>query len=136
MGQRYDDLSREALIEILKRRDRERKLGLVWERQEIEKDQSINSDFVILDEIDELCSGEGPRRNLVIEGDNYDALRWLRTTHWGAIKFIYIDPPYNSGNRTFIYNDDYVDPEDRFRHSKWLEFMYQRLVLARGSAYP
>lgn len=136
MPQTYDDLTREALIEILKRRDRERKLGLVWERQEIEADHSINSDFLILDEIGDLSFGGPPRQNLVIEADNYDALRWLKTTHRGAIKFIYIDPPYNSGNKTFIYNDNYVDPEDTYRHSKWLEFMFQRLVLARDLLTP
>jgi adenine-specific DNA-methyltransferase len=130
--QTYDDLPREALIEILKRRDRERKLGLVWERQDIEKDGAINSDFLILDEDANLSYVErGPSANLVIEGDNYDALRWLRTTRRGSIKFIYIDPPYNTGSKTFVYNDNYVDPEDKYRHSKWLEFMYQRLVLAR-----
>lgn len=131
MPQIYDDLPREALLEILKRRDRERKLGLVWERQEIEKDRSVNADFVMLDSVPDLSAGKGPSSNLVIEGDNYDALRWLRTTQRGSVKFIYIDPPYNSGNKTFIYNDSYVDPEDKYRHSKWLEFMYQRLVLAR-----
>jgi DNA modification methylase len=134
--QRYDDLPREALIEILKRRDRERKLGLVWERQEIEADRSINDDFVILDEDPGLSFADGPRRNLVIEADNYDALRWLRVAHRNAIKFIYIDPPYNTGNKTFIYNDNYVDPEDRYRHSMWIEFMYQRLVLARDLLTP
>lgn len=132
MPQIYDDLPREALLEILKRRDRERKLGLVWERQEIEKDAAVNSDFLILDEDETLSFLEnGPSANLIIEADNYDALRWLRTSRRGGVKFIYIDPPYNSGNKTFIYNDNYVDPDDSYRHSKWLEFMYQRLVLAR-----
>jgi len=128
---KYDDLSREALIDILKRRDRERKLGLVWERHEIEKDHSVNTDFLVLDDLPELSLGAGPCANLIIEGDNYDTLRWLRTTHRGSIKFIYIDPPYNSGNKTFVYNDAYIDSEDKYRHSKWLEFMYKRLVLAR-----
>lgn len=136
MPQKYDDLPREALLEILKRRDRERKLGLVWERREIEADDSINGDFIILDDVGELSVGSEPTGNLVIEGDNFDALRWLRTTHRGSVRFIYIDPPYNSGNKTFIYNDSYVDPEDKYRHSKWLEFMYQRLLLARDLMTP
>ena len=139
MPQTYDDLTRDQLVEILKRRDRERKLGLVWERQEIEADRSINSDFLI-NELDEALSlGGAGRANFIVEADNYDALRWLRTTHRGAIKFIYIDPPYNSGKtagKTFVYNDNYVDPNDDYRHSKWLEFMYQRLCLARDLMTP
>ena len=70
-------------------------------------------------------------RNLVIEGDNWDALRALRLTHAGRIRCILIDPPYNTGNRDFAYNDHYVGKDDRFRHSLWLEFLYRRLVLAR-----
>ncbi len=136
MRRTYDDLNREQLIEVLKRRDRERKLGLVWERSEIEPERTINSDFLILEADAALSVGGEGRSNLVIEADNYDALRWLRTTHRGAIKFIYIDPPYNSGNKTFVYNDNYVDPEDNYRHSKWLEFMYQRLTLARDLLTP
>lgn len=136
MPQTYDDLNREQLIEVLKRRDRERKLGLVWERQDITPDKSVNSDLLVFDADEQLSMGSEPSANVIIEADNYDALRWLRTTHRGAIKFIYIDPPYNSGNKTFIYNDDYVDPEDKYRHSKWLEFMYQRLMLARDLLTP
>jgi adenine specific DNA methylase Mod len=48
------------------------------------------------------------------------------------IDVIYIDPPYNTGNKDFIYNDNYVDPEDTYRHSKWLSFMNKRLRLARN----
>jgi adenine-specific DNA-methyltransferase len=56
----------------------------------------------------------------------------LLASHTGAAKLIYIDPPYNTGRRDFVYNDRFFDPVDRFRHSTWLEFMYQRLVLARS----
>jgi len=136
LPQIYDDLSREQMLELLKRRDRERKLGLVWERVEIPADKSISADFLILDQDANLSVGGDGRANLIIESDNYNALRWLRTTRRSSIKFIYIDPPYNSGNRTFVYNDDYVDPEDKYRHSKWLEFMYKRLTLARDLLTP
>ncbi|MGZ5027854.1 MAG: site-specific DNA-methyltransferase [Methylobacter sp.] len=78
-----------------------------------------------------LSCGEAPYRNLIIEGDNFDALRYLRMTHAGKVKCIYIDPPYNTGNRDFIYNDRFIDKEDAYRHSKWLEFMYRRLQLAK-----
>ena len=72
-----------------------------------------------------------PWRNLVIEGDNFDALRYLRMTHAGRVTCIYIDPPYNTGNRDFVYNDRFVDVNDSWRHSMWCEFMYQRLMLAK-----
>ncbi|MGZ8908275.1 MAG: DNA methyltransferase, partial [Methylobacter sp.] len=96
-----------------------------------EHEKAVNDDFVALDFDPALSCGEAPYSNLIIEGDNFDALRYLRMTHAGKIKCIYIDPPYNTGNRDFIYNDHFVDKEDAYRHSKWLEFMYRRLQLAR-----
>jgi adenine-specific DNA-methyltransferase len=127
----YDDYSREELLRELRLRDRRPRFGLVWERKEIEHEQAVNNDFVALNLDPALSCGEAPYRNLIIEGDNFDALRYLRMTHTGKIKCIYIDPPYNTGNRDFIYNDRFVDKEDAYRHSKWLEFMYRRLLLAR-----
>ncbi len=131
MADNYDDYSREELLRELRLRDRRPRFGLVWERKEIEHEKAVNDDFVALDFDQELSCGEAPYRNLIIEGDNFDALRYLRMTHAGKIKCIYIDPPYNTGNRDFIYNDRFVDKEDAYRHSKWLEFMYRRLQLAR-----
>lgn len=127
----YDTLDRETLVRLLQRRDAERQLGLVWERDEIEADTAINSDFVALTLDPALSHGDAPWDNLIIEGDNFDALRALRASHKGAIRCIYIDPPYNTGNRDFVYNDRFVDRTHRFRHSLWLEFMYQRLLLAK-----
>ncbi|MGZ8943633.1 MAG: site-specific DNA-methyltransferase [Methylobacter sp.] len=131
MADNYDDYSREELIRELRLRDRRPRFGLVWERKEIEHEKAVNDDFVALEFNASLSCGEAPYRNLIIEGDNFDALRTLRMTHAGKIKCIYIDPPYNTGNRDFIYNDRFVDKEDAYRHSKWLEFMYRRLQLAR-----
>jgi adenine-specific DNA-methyltransferase len=131
MADNYDDYSREQLLRLLRERDRRPRFGLVWERDEIDHDLSVNNDFVALDWDAELSCGDGPQRNLIIEGDNFDALRTLRMTHAGRVKCIYIDPPYNTGNRDFIYNDRFVDKEDSYRHSKWLEFMYRRLELAK-----
>ncbi len=131
MSDNYDQYSREELLRLLRERDRKPRFGLVWERDEIEHDQSLNDDFVALDLDPALSCGDGPHENLIIEGDNFDALRYLRMTHAGQVKCIYIDPPYNTGNRDFIYNDRFVDKDDAYRHSKWLEFMYRRLVLAK-----
>ncbi|WP_166211307.1 site-specific DNA-methyltransferase [Cognatiluteimonas telluris] len=128
---RYDDLDRETLIRLLQRRDAERQLGLVWERDDIEADRALNDDYVALELNPALSHGDAPWNNLIIEGDNFDALRALRISHKGAIRCIYIDPPYNTGNRDFVYNDRFVDKTHRFRHSLWLEFMYRRLALAK-----
>mgnify|MGYP001399008266 CR=1 FL=1 len=105
----YEHLDKNALIRLWRRRDAERQLGLVWERNDIEADAAINEDFVALDLDPALSHGEAPWRNLIIEGDNFDALRALRMSHKGAIRCIYIDPPYNTGNRDFVYNDRFVD---------------------------
>ncbi|MEI6269980.1 MAG: site-specific DNA-methyltransferase [Methylococcaceae bacterium] len=131
MADNYDDYSREELLRELRLRDRRPRFGLVWERKEIDHEKAVNDDFVMLDFDPALSCGVAPYRNLIIEGDNFDALRYLRMTHAGKIKCIYIDPPYNTGNRDFIYNDRFVDKDDAYRHSKWLEFMYRRLQLAR-----
>ncbi len=133
MGSRYTDLSRDELIRLLEARDRRdaTRFGLVWEANEIERDRALNNDFVALDLAPELSVGSAPWRNLIIEGDNFDALRYLRMAFAGRVKCIYIDPPYNTGNRDFVYNDQFVDREDLWRHSKWCEFMFQRLTLTR-----
>ncbi|MDZ7584002.1 site-specific DNA-methyltransferase [Thiobacillus sp. 0-1251] len=131
MHDKYEEYSREELLRLLRERDRKPRFGLVWERNEIEHDRSLNDDFVMLEPDAELSVGDAPHHNLVIEGDNFDALRYLRMTHAGKVKCIYIDPPYNTGNRDFIYNDRFVDKDDVYKHSKWLEYMYRRLILAK-----
>lgn len=133
---KYDALDREALVRLLERRDAERQLGLVWERDELEADRADHRDYVALGLETSLSHGDGPWPNLIIEGDNLDALRALRMSHAGRIRCIYIDPPYNTGNRDFVYNDRFVDKTHRFRHSLWLEFMHKRLVLARDLLAP
>jgi len=131
MAGKYDDLTHAQLVELLQKRDRTKKLGLVWERDEIEADAAMDANFIAC-KIDEgLSDKSAPWDNLVIESDNFDALRWLRMTHAGRVKCIYIDPPYNTGNKDWVYNDSYMDKEDRFRQSTWLEFLYRRLTLAR-----
>ncbi|MGE5451447.1 MAG: site-specific DNA-methyltransferase [Acidobacteriota bacterium] len=119
----------------------EQKLGLVWEHNSIERDKALNAD-VVLPTLNEplSCRGAGAPhdayQNLIIEGDNFDALRLLKSTHANKIRVIYIDPPYNTGNKDWVYNDRYVGETDRWRHSQWLEFLYQRLTLARDLLAP
>jgi adenine-specific DNA-methyltransferase len=126
------------LLDARDRRDATR-FGLVWEANEIDRDKAINSDFVALDLLPELSVGQAPWRNLIIEGDNFDALRYLRMAYAGRIKCILIDPSYNTGKKDFVYNDRFVDENDSWRYSTWIEFLYQRLVIARdqrGEAPP
>lgn len=66
----------------------------------------------------------------VINGENFHALEALTFTHRGKIDVIYIDPPYNSGAKDWKYNNDYVEKEDLYRHSKWLAFIERRLLIA------
>lgn len=128
-----DELRRE-LAELLTNQ----KLGLTWEHSAIERDRALNAQIVLPRLAAEISHGMAgsPCQNLIIEGDNFDSLRMLRSTHAGKIRVIYIDPPYNTGNKDWVYNDNYVGKNDRWRHSQWLEFLYQRLVLARDLLTP
>jgi adenine-specific DNA-methyltransferase len=72
----------------------------------------------------------------IINGENYHALEALQYTHAGKVDLIYIDPPYNTGNADWKYNDRYVDAKDGYRHSKWLSFMEKRLLIAKSLLKP
>lgn len=74
--------------------------------------------------------------HIVINGENFHVLQALRATRRGKVDLIYIDPPYNTGNDGWIYNDRYVDTNDRAKSSKWLSFMERRLLLARDLLKP
>ncbi|WP_194420576.1 site-specific DNA-methyltransferase [Microbacterium abyssi] len=80
--------------------------------------------------------GGGKPFHSVINAENYHALQALLYTHRGRIDAIYIDPPYNTGNDGWIYNDKYVSSDDMYRHSKWLAFMERRLLLAKELLAP
>jgi adenine-specific DNA-methyltransferase len=133
LSSRYDHLNKEELLRLLEARDQRdaTRFGLVWEANEIERDKALNNDFVALDLVQKQSVGAAPWRNLIIEGDNYDALRFLRMTFAGQVKCILIDPPYNTGKKDFVYNDSFVDEKNSWRFSTWIEFLYQRLVIAR-----
>jgi len=90
MPKKYDHLTHDELVRLLEARDRDAsRFGLVWEANEIDRDKALNADFVALDLQPEHSVGEAPWRNLVVEGDNFDALRALRMTHAGRVKCIY-----------------------------------------------
>ena len=107
------------------------KYGLVFE--ESKEDIEIKCETMIpyLEREREINASAKNGKNFLIEGDNYASLKLLEKTHKGKIDIIYIDPPYNTGNKDFTYNDKFVDVEDGYRHSKWLSFMFKRLKLAR-----
>ena len=127
--QQFAGLNEHQLRRLLVEHLTKRKLGLNWEHNAIERDDALNNDIVLPRLNEELsCPSQAgaPYRNLIIEGDNFDALRLLRATHANKIRVIYIDPPYNTGNKDWVYNDHYVKKTDRWRFSQWLEFLYQR----------
>ncbi len=132
--QRLEHLSAPELRRLLAEQLTKQKLGLTWERDAIAHDRALNADVVLprlVADYSHTPAGCTAHANLIIEGDNFDALRLLRATHAGKVRVIYIDPPYNTGNKDWVYNDQYVGANDRWRHSQWLEFLYQRLTLAR-----
>lgn len=128
---KYQNLSKAQLIDMLETQDRTRKLGLVWEHDSLDDDRAEENTFPVAQIDIGLSDRAAPWDNLVIEGDNYDALRWLRVTHRGKVKCVYIDPPYNTGNQGWVYNDHFRDSGDRYDASSWLEFLYRRLIIAR-----
>ena len=125
------DKERSALLGLL----RENKTyGLVWEDKPEDVEERLRDELPILTEVPEraiLSEDKDAPNHIMIEGDNLEALATLAYTHEGKIDIIYIDPPYNTGNKDFIYNDSYVDKEDSYRHSKWLSFMSRRLKIAK-----
>ena len=108
-----------------------KKYGLVFEEHQEKIDEILKDNAPVLTEQEDLFIDNGGQMNFLIEGDNLAALELLLKTHRGKIDLIYIDPPYNTGNKDFIYDDNYVDKEDGYRHSKWISFMDKRLQLAK-----
>lgn len=109
-----------------------KKYGLVFEEHREEIDEVLDTQTPVLTEEADLFIDHGGQMNFLLEGDNLAALKLLEKTHRGKIKMIYIDPPYNTANKDFAYDDTRVDLTDTFRHSKWLSFMRERLRIARN----
>ena len=116
----------------------EKKYGLVFEEHTEEVDERLQEEIPILCEDKErrICKDESLPWNFIIEGDNLQALYLLEKTHKGKIDCIYIDPPYNTGAKDWKYNNDYVDSNDVYRHSKWLSMMKSRLLIAKRLLNP
>ena len=93
--------------------------------------------YPYLKPIDTVCNApDSDLWHTLIEADNYHALQFLEYLYAGKVDCIYIDPPYNTGARDWKYNNDYVDNNDQYRHSKWLSFMQKRLKIAKKLLNP
>ena len=118
--------------------NKQNKFGLTFKRipEQGEAQRLINGELPYLTKVHELSVVKDDNKknqdHLLIDGDNITALTMMQRTHRGKVDVIYIDPPYNTGNKDFVYNDSYVANDDGFRHSKWLSFMEPRLLLARN----
>lgn len=114
-----------------------KKYGLVWEDKPEAVEDELKEKLPVLTEVKDKAivndtDTDHYPNHILIEGDNLHALTVLSYTHSNSIDVIYIDPPYNTGNKDFIYNDKFVDNEDSYRHSKWLSFMSKRLKVAKN----
>ncbi len=121
----------EKQVKVLKDR---KKFGLVWEDKPEDVVLQCETNVPILREIKnrKLVSDNHIHSNILVEGDNYHSLSVLNYTHKSKIDLIYIDPPYNTGATDWRYNNDYVDSNDQWRHSKWISLMRNRLSLAKN----
>ncbi len=131
---KYKSYTKEQLIAKIASIESKKNYGLVWDDEKEPEKVVIEcqNNIPILKKIDDktINTDKNKPNNILIEGDNYHALQVLNYTHKGQIDVIYIDPPYNTGSKDFKYNDSFVDKEDGYRHSKWLNFMSKRLKLA------
>lgn len=129
-GRNEDVVQLDKIIKLLNRK----KYGLVWEEHAelVEEEMKTRIPVFIEDETRKIrANPEDKDYNFLLEGDNLHSLHLLEKTHAGRIDVIYIDPPYNTGNKDFKYNDKFVDKTDGYAHSKWLSFMSKRLEIAR-----
>ncbi len=121
-------------IECLKKElKKNKRYGLVWEDKPEDVVEVCKTKLPVLKEVKskEIMTDKDKSVNLLIEGDNYHALSVLNYTHAKKIDVIYIDPPYNTGNKSWKYNNSYIEKDDTFKHSKWLSFISKRLLLSR-----
>ena len=130
--QHSDDESLIAINQI-ERELTSKKYGLVWEQHEEEVDVKMQTHIPVFTEDKEkeiVGDPDSEDFNFLLEGDNLHSLKLLEKTHKGRIDVIYIDPPYNTQNKDFVYDDNLIGLEDGFRHSKWLSFISSRLHIA------
>ena len=133
----YSTYDKAELLKIIAKQEKElktKKYGLVWD-SEREPEQVVldcENNLPILKRVESKeIRTDNSEDNILIEGDNYHALTVLNYTHKEKIDVIYIDPPYNTGNKSWKYNNRYVEKDDGYWHSKWLNMMEKRLNSAK-----
>ena len=137
----YANYTHAQLVEEIKKLNKRKKYGLVWEeektKEKFEAEAEGKLPVLVEDKKREIKSKDSEKpTHILIEGDNYHALSVLNYTHAKRIDVMYFDPPYNTGAKDWKYNNDYVDKEDSFRHSKWISMMNNRLKLAKNLLKP
>ena len=135
MSKKLEEYTKDELLAYVRQLQKDTTFGLVWNPKQENIVADCETKVPILQEAADnaiaKASDENPT-HLLIEGDNYHSLSVLNYTHAEKIDVIYIDPPYNTGNKEFIYNDRRVSKDDPYRHSEWLSFMDNRLRLAKN----
>lgn len=135
MAKDYSKLEKDDLLRVIEKLESRKKYGLIWDEEKVKEqfEKDAENALPVLKEVrsrDITDKNASRTVNILIEGDNYHALSVLNFTHQGKVDLIYIDPPYNTENKDFKYNDSFIDKQDAYRHSKWLSFMNKRLRLA------
>jgi adenine-specific DNA-methyltransferase len=134
MKKAYHEWPKDKLVHYIDLLLKRKRFGIVWAPKDEDVAEKCKESLPVLEtvkEIKDLVSDKNKKFNYIIEGDNYHALSVLNYTHKKAFDCIYIDPPYNNGDKNWKYNNDYIDRNDRFRHSKWLSMMDKRLKHAK-----
>lgn len=135
---KYQDLSKEELLKLIEKQEAElksKKYGLVWDSEKEPEKVVLDceNNIPVLKRVKEKeIRTDESEDNILIEWDNYHALTCLNYTHKGKVDIIYIDPPYNTWAKDWKYNNDYVDKNDWYRHSKWLNMIKKRLELSKN----
>jgi len=136
MAKDYSKLGKEDLLKVIEKIESRKKYGLIWDEEKTKEQFEKESEnaLPVLKEVKgkEIKTDPAKPTNILIEGDNYHALSVLNYTHQGKIDVIYIDPPYNTGNKSWKYNNRYVERDDAFKHSKFLSFMDKRVRLSKN----
>src|SRR5690606_38864828 len=130
-----DGLTPDEKAYLLNLVNTKKKYGLVWEDKPEDVEEELRTKLPVLREVKEkaIINGDEHPNHILIEGDNLHAMNALTFTHEGKIDIIYIDPPYNTGKENeFRYNDKWILKDDPFKHSMWLNFMVERLKIAKG----
>ena len=129
----HDDIELIATLNEIEHELKSKRYGLIWEEHEEKIDKEIKNKIPVFKEEKslEIKTNEAKATNFILEGDNLHSLYLLEKTHKGKIDLIMIDPPYNRGLNDFVYDDNYIDTNDSFKHSKWISFMNKRLIIAK-----